>query len=78
MNHLRDTLQRLVHTIIGHDGRKEFGYLIVALLQDIFVIEPNAFLIVELGTGLGTLGDVESLHQLLQREHLLLRTGIPA
>lgn len=59
-------------------GAKSWAISSSALLQDIFVIEPDTFLIVELGTGLGTLGDIESLDKLLQGEHLLLRARIPA
>ena len=42
------------------------------------MVEPDALLEVELGTGLGTAGDIESLHQLIEREDFLLRTRVPA
>jgi hypothetical protein len=38
--------------VVGNDGREETGNLLVALAQDIFVVEPDAFLIVELGAAL--------------------------
>ena len=42
------------------------------------MVEPDALLEVELGTSLGTAGDIESLHQLIKREDFLLRTRVPA
>ena len=42
------------------------------------MVEPDALLIVELGTRLRALVDVELLNKLVEREHLLLCTGIPA
>ena len=41
------------------------------------MVEPYTLLVVELGTGLATPADVESLHQLAEREYLLLCTGVP-
>ena len=54
------------------------GYLFVALLEDVFVVEPDAFLIVETGTCLAALGNVKLLHQFVQTEQFLLRAGVPS
>ena len=47
-------------------------------MQYILVVEPDTFLIVELGAGLRAFRDVESLYQLLQREQFLLGAGVPS
>ena len=61
-----------------HLRQPELCNLLIGLLQDILVVEPDAFLIGELGTSLRTLRDVEQGHQLVEREEFLLSTGIPS
>ena len=41
------------------------------------MVEPDALLVIELRTGLRATRNVESLHELVECEHLLLGTGIP-
>ena len=42
------------------------------------MVEPNALLVVEFRTGLGTTADVEGLNKLLQGEEFLLGAWVPA
>ena len=42
------------------------------------MVEPDALLVVELGTALRAFADVEGLNQLFETEELLLGAGIPA
>ena len=78
MDHLRDALHGLVYAVVGHDRREELGDLLIALAQDILMVEPDALLVIELGTRLGATAYIESLHQLVEGEKLLLGAGIPA
>ena len=78
MHHLPYALHRLVNAVAGHDGREEACYLVVALAEHVFMVEPYGFLVVELRTGLAALLDVELADQLVERKQLLLRARIPA
>ena len=50
------------------DRLKQGGYLFVALLENIFVVEPNTLLIGETGTGLRTLGDIKERYEFIKRK----------
>ena len=78
MHHLRDALHRFINAVVGYDGCEEIGNLLVALAEHILMVEPDTFLIVELRAALRALGDVEDLHQFVEREDLLLGAGVPA
>ena len=54
-----NTLQRFVYTVAGNYRREQARNLLVALAEDIFVVEPDTFLVVETGTGLAALGYVK-------------------
>ena len=78
MDHLAHALQRLLHAVAGHDGGKQLGYLVIALLEHVLVVEPDALLEGELCAGLGALGEVELRDELVHGEHLLLGAGVPS
>ena len=59
-------VEALVHAVVGNDRREETGNLVVALAQDILMVEPDTFLIVELGAALRAFRDVESLDELVE------------
>ena len=63
--HLQNALWRLFRAMLLDEGQEEGGNLLVRLLEDVFVVEPDSLLVGELGTGLGTLGDVEEGHELV-------------
>ena len=78
MYHLLYAVQSFLYTIVGNNRGKEVSYFIIALHQNVFVVEPDAFLIVETGTCLAALGNVKLLHQFVQTEQFLLRAGVPS
>ena len=78
MNDLTHTLHRLLYPIACDDRGEQLCYLIVALHQDILMIEPYSLLEIELRTGLRTLGDIKLLYQLIQRKDLLLCARVPS
>ena len=78
MYHLLYSIQSLLYTIVGYNWCKEVGNLIITLLENVLVVEPDTLLEVELGTSLRAAGDIECLHQLVEREDFLLCTWVPA
>ena len=44
--------QSFLYTIVGNNRGKEVSYFIIALHQNVFVVEPDSLLEVELGTSL--------------------------
>ena len=66
VNNLFHAVERLVDTIVGHDGGEQESDLLVVLTQDILVVEPRCLLEVELSAALRALADVEGLNQLLE------------
>ena len=61
-----------------YDWLEESSNLLVALLEDILVVEPNSLLECELSTSLRTLADIEQRNKLIERENLLLSTWVPS
>ena len=52
MNDLLHLIHRGLDTIVGNYGSEESGYFIITLAEDILMVEPHSFLIVELGSAL--------------------------
>ena len=61
-----------------HDREEQVCDLLIALLQQIVVVEPFALLIVETGTALATTSKVEQANQVVHAHHLLIVSRIPA
>ena len=66
------------YSIFAKDGTEEFGQLRIVLTLDILVIEPASFLVVELGSGLAALFDVEQSDQFVHAHDILIIARIPA
>ena len=64
--------------MLFQDRHEEVSHFLVALLEDILMIEPDTFLIVELGTSLAATREVEQLDQFVHRHHLLVVARIPS
>ena len=60
------------------DGHEEGRELFVALLLDVFVVEPFAFFVVEFGAALAALLEREELDELVHRQDFLVVAGVPA
>ena len=55
-----------------------WGPCLVGLLDEVLVVEPCCLDVVELGTILRALAEVEELYHLLEAHHLLIVAWIPA
>ena len=76
--HLQHTLEGLVRTMLLDDGLEQGSNLLVRLLEDILMVEPDSLLKGELSASLRALADVEQWNELVKREYLLLSTRVPA
>ena len=70
--------ERSLYTVFFKDGQEKPGYLFIRFQLDILVIEPDSFLIIELGTRLAATVQVEQSNQFIHRHYLLIVTGIPS
>ena len=78
LSNLKYTLRGLIRTMLLYDWLEKSSNLLIALLEDILMIEPNCLLEGKLGTSLRTLRDIKQRNELVEREDFLLSTRIPA
>ena len=60
------------------NGLEQSSNLLVRLLQDILVVEPNSLLIGKLSTCLRTFGNIEQRNQFVKRKQLLFCSWVPS
>ena len=62
------SFHRNIHAVICNNRSEKKSYFVVGFAENIFVVEPHSFLIIELGATFRAFGNIECLDELFERK----------